>query len=295
MKYRLAVILVTLLALSACAGLPSKQSVYTNPNSESMIGNVARVAIIADVCLMKDVLGDGYWVVQESRSAAEQMLDAAGTYLAGKGYEVSSAQAPFVGAFKSRTQPFRVRATSEGEVAEINPPLFESESLANDPVYKESLLQVIPNIPAVQAPQSSLPAVCCSNAEMKNHLTVIDKNTGGDATLFLIGHGSIVSGGKQFVQGLTTGLLTTALTLGMVSVARYNVSFLDTYAVLVDNATGEVLWSNSMRMKGDGFTDKAYYDAEKWPKNILYYLPSKTGQLRNNEAEPTNNKKPSPM
>jgi hypothetical protein len=45
-----------------------------------------------------------------------------------------------------------------------------------------------------------------------------------------------------------------------------------------------------MRLKGDGFTDKSYYDPEKWPKSILYHIPSKTDGSGNTEAGPTSNK-----
>jgi hypothetical protein len=293
MRFRASVVLILLLLLSACAGGPTKQYAYVNPDSESKIGGITLVAIIADVCLIKDVLGDDdYWVVQESRSAEGHMLDAAKTNLTGKGYEVVYAQAPFVGAFKNSEKLFKVGDTSGGEVTEKNPPLFEAESLADNPVFRDALLKVIPKVPASTGRNSNLPGSCCSDPELKEHLSTIAKNTGGDATLFLVGHGAIVSAGKQITQGLATGLLTAVLTLGMVSVSRYDVSFMDSYAVLVDNTTGQVLWSNSMRLKGDGF-DQAYYDAEKWPKSILYHMPSKTEGKENNEAKPATKENPS--
>jgi hypothetical protein len=126
---------------------------------------------------------------------------------------------------------------------------------------------------------------------MKEHMTTVAEHTGGDATLFLVGHGVIVSAGKQLTQGISTGLLTAALTLGMVSVSRYNVSFMDSFAVLVDNTTGEILWSNAMRLKGDGFTDKSYYDEARWPTRMLYHMPSKAGS-GNGEAGPVTDENP---
>lgn len=290
MRCRSSIILIMLLVLSACASAPSKKFVYVEPDSDSKFRHIARVAIIVDVCLVRDVVGDNdYWVVQESRSAERHMLDAAKAYLTGKGYEVSYAQAPFVGAFKNREKLFKVCDTAGGEITEKNPPLFESEGLADSAVLREALLNIIPKIPVSQRQNSSLSDICCSNPEMKNYMSIIAKNTGGDATLFFIGHGVIVSAGKQLTQGLTTGLLTAVLTLGTVSAYQYNISFMDTYAVLVDNTTGEILWSNSMRIEKDGFTDEAFYDAEKWPKSILYHMPSKTEGKRNNEAGPTTN------
>ena len=283
-----------LLFLSSCATAPPNQFVKFNPDSQSRINQIAHIGIIADVCLFKDVAGDNdYWVVQESRSAAGHMLQAAKAYLVGKGYDVSYVQAPFVGAFKDREKPFKVCEKNGGEVKEKTPPLFESEDLKHNRPFREALLKVIPKIPRSQSRQPSLPDTCCTTADMKDHISVIAESTGGDATLFLIGHGTIVSTGKQLTQGLATGLLTAVLTLGTASVVRYDASVMDTYAVLVDNTTGEILWSNVRRLKGDGFTDGAYYNVEKWPKTILQYMPEKAVRKESDEAEPTNNENPS--
>ena len=290
------VILLIVTVLAGCASAPSKQSVYVSPDSEAKITQMANISVIADVCLMRDVLGDDdYWAVQESRSAEGHMLDATKGYLTSKGYEVGYAEAPFVGAFKDRKKAFKVCDASGGEVVERNPPLFEAKDLADNQAYRDALLNIIPLIPAAHSQNSDRSNICCSSAEMKDQLSVIAKNTGGDATLFLIGHGSIVSTGKQLTQGLATGLLTAVLTLGTVSVSRHNVSFMDTYAVLIDNATGEILWSNAARLKGDGFTDKAYYDMEKWPKSILDHMPSKTIGSVKNEAQVISNENPSSL
>jgi hypothetical protein len=295
MRCRAPVMLIMLLALSACASTPSNKLLYVSPDSESKMGPIERVAIIADVCLLRDVLGEDYWVVQESRSAEGHMLDAAKTYLAGKGYEVSYAQAPFVGAFKEREIPYKVRHTNGGDIIEKNAPLFESEGVADNQVFREALLTVIPKVLASQSPifyaegrKPIFPDVCCANPEVKDHMKVIAEHTGGDATLFLIGYGTVISAGKNTVQGLAiAGLVIAMFTLPLVGDVvtkgwrggggddRHGGSYLDTYAVLVDNGTGEILWANAMRQGGGGSADKAHYDAEKWPKLILHYLPSR--------------------
>jgi hypothetical protein len=273
MRNQLLVALIISFTFTACSSVPSKQSLRVSPDAEQKISQMAHMGIIADVCLFKDVLGDDdYWVVEESRSAAKHMLEATKTSLAGKGFAVGYAEAPFVGAFKSREKPFKVSARSGDEVTDRYPPLFESAVLDSNPAYREALLTIIPRL--LVAPGH--PDICCSSADTKDHMTTIAKNTGGDATLFLIGHGTIVSTGKQLTQGLATGLLTAALTLGTVSIMSYNVSAMDTYAVLVDNDTGRILWANAVRLKGDGFTDQSYYEADRWQRSVLNYFPSKT-------------------
>jgi len=281
--------------ISACAVAPSKTFVRTPPDSDSKLNRISHVSIIADVCLFKDSLGDDdYWVVQESRLAEDHMLNAAKTYLNSKGYEVKYVQAPFVGAFKNREKLFKVYDKDGEKISEKNPPLYESEIMANSPAFREALLKVIPKIPAAQGRNSINAEICCSSPDMKDSVNIIAKSAGGDATLFLIGHGKIVSTGKQITQGVATGLATAVLTLGMVSVSNHEVSFMDNYAVLIDNNTGDILWSNAMRLKGDGFTEEAYYDAEKWPKKILYHIPSKTDGSSIKEVTPKNNQNPLP-
>jgi hypothetical protein len=293
MRCRASVVLIVLLALSACAtaSTPSNKLVYVSPDSESKMGRIERGAIIADVCLLRDVLGEDYWVVQESRSAGGHMLDAAKTYLAGKGYEVSYAQAPFVGAFKNREKPLKVRYMNGREIIKKNPPLFESEGVADNQVFKEALLTVVPKVLASQGPivysegrKPIFSDVCCADPEVKDHMKVIAEHTGGDATLFLIGYGTVLSAGKNTVQGLEVfGLVAAMFTLPVVGHAMsktefdklFDESYLDTYAVLVDNNTGEILWANAMKQGGGKFSDKEYYDAEKWPKLILHYMPSR--------------------
>jgi hypothetical protein len=282
-------------SISACVVAPSKAFVRTHPDFDSKFGRISHVSVIADVCLFKDNLGDDdYWVVQESRSAEGHMLNAAKTYLISKGYDVKYVQAPFVGAFKNREMLFKVYDTNGEKVLEKNPPLYESEILANNPAFREALLKVIPKITASQGRDSNIAKICCSDPDIKDSVNIIAKNVNGDATLFLIGHGKIVSAGKQITEGLATGLVTAVLTLGMVSVIHSEVSFMDTYAVLVDNNTGDILWSNVMRLKGDGFTEEAYYDVEGWPKNILYHMPSKMDVSRIKEVTPKSNQNPLP-
>jgi hypothetical protein len=205
------------------------------------------------------------------------MLEAAKAYLEGKGYEIIFAQAPFVGGFKNREKTFRVLQTSKGGVVDKIPPLYEADFLEGNPGFRDALLNIIPKIPALVNPKSDPSAICCSTPGTQEHLNTIMKNAGGEATLFFIGHGVTVSTGKQFGQALASALTTSVLTLGTVTVAGGNVSFMDTYAALADNRTGKVLWSNFMRIKEDINTgalyEKSFFDGDMWPQNLLYHFP----------------------
>ena len=104
--------------------------------------------------------------------------------------------------------------------------------------------------------------------------------------LFVIqGNGSIVSGWKQAGQDIGTAVVSSVLTMGMVTVTKHNVSFLDSYAALVDLQTVEVLWSNSLRMEGWNPANPSAFKKFQWAHHVLYWLPPK-GQI-----EPIGNQK----
>ena len=273
-------VVVLALLLSACAtgpAGPTKQFLRTGPNYGAILPNVKSVAIVADVCLLRDVTeGDRYWSIKDSRAAEQCMIESAKATLTSKGYDVVSVDTPFVGGFKNPALTFKFAAEEGGQVSEMRPPLFVTEGLAGDPAYQQSMATIIRgSLSAVGQSKKPPSDICCTNTDMKEAMDTIVKNTGGDAILFLVGQGVIVPAGKSVAEGVATGVLTTALTLGMFTYSRWSVSWLDTYAAFVDAGTGEILWSNSLRLKGGGFTNKDYYTEKKWPYYILYHMPAR--------------------
>ena len=91
--------------------------------------------------------------------------------------------------------------------------------------------------------------------------------------LVVMGDGKIVSAGKQTGQVVGTALLSTVMTLGMVTVTAHNISFLDSYIGLLDLQTGEMLWTNSLRL-GQNPADDGLYKGV-WPRMLLYHLPDR--------------------
>jgi hypothetical protein len=280
MRYRAALTLLIPLILSACASPPAKEIVVTR-EYQSRIDQIEKVAIIADVGIRQDVLGDNdYYAIQDARAAEQQVLDATKTYLEGKGYKVSSAQAPFVGAFLGRDMPVKVCSTDKGELSEKSPPLFESAGVSDNPLYREALLAILPSIA-----ESSPPSLYLTDAERKGPLSIIARNTTADATLFLVVNGTIVSSGKQVTQGLTTTVVSTVMTLGWGAFCQYDKSVIDAFSALIDNDTGEIVWSTSIRLTASELNEESSYGAELWPKIILDQLPSKTKEEGANAPE----------
>lgn len=277
MRNSFSVVFLALL-LSACATGPTKQFVRTGPNHDAILPNLESVTIIADVCLLRDVTsGDQYWSIKDSRAAEQYMIESAKAALTNKGYDVVSVEAPFVCGFKNPALTLKFAAEEGAQVSEMHPPLFVTEGLAGDPAYQQSMATIIRGSLRAAVQRNKPPSdICCTNTDMKEAMNTIVKNTGGGAILFLGGNGVIVPVGKSVAEGVATGVLTTALTLGMFTYSRWNVSWLDTVAAFVDAGTGEILWSNSLRLKGGGLTNKDYYTEKQWPYYILYHMPARS-------------------
>jgi hypothetical protein len=267
MRSRLFIVFLVFL-VSACA--PNKQFVQTAPNNDTKMSNLKSIAIVADVCLMRDVMtGDKYWSIKDSRLAAQHMVERTKKYLTDMGYDVPFAEAASVGGFMNAAGSIKFAVEEGGQIGEMLPPLFVSEGLTNDPVYGQSLTKMFASTMNAVGQKDKPPSdVCCSSADIKDALSIVSRKTGGNAILFLVGNGVIVSTGRSIAEGIATGVITTVLTLGMFTYTQWSVSWLDTYAALVDADSGAILWSKSIRLSGGGFTEKDYYP--RWSSNIMY-------------------------
>lgn len=266
-----------LLVLSSCATTPTKQFVRTGSSYEKNMPQVKNIGLISDACIIRDAVGsEDYYSIEDSKIAGKFMLDSARNYLEGKGYQVEFQISPFVCAFKVPNQTFRVAEGKGAEVTDMQSPFFTDESLIIETEYKESLISLIRQVVASVEQREIPPSQkLLSNGDVQEELRKISEHADAEMLLILAGKGVVVPGGKSFAQGMATGLLTGILTMGMVSVSHYNVSYLDTYVGLVDLRNGEIIWSNSLRLKGINPTKEGIYQ-KQWPKSILYHIPART-------------------
>ena len=110
--------------------------------------------------------------------------------------------------------------------------------------------------------------------EMKESLSIISSRTKAKILFVVLGDGRMVSGSKKFAKGLTTAVATTALTAGYVTVAKWDVSFIDSYVGVLDLEKGEIIWTNSGKMQDVNLTKQDFYQS-KWPESFLYHFPEK--------------------
>jgi hypothetical protein len=216
-----------------------------------------------------------YWSIKDSRTAEDGLLAGTQAYMKEKGYQVVSATAPFVAGFADASKPLKSAPAEDGEITEHNPPLFvDGRSPASVESERPGMLAAMTGTFSMAAKNAKIPSnICCSGAARAAIQNLATK-AGADAVLFVYGMGTMVPTGKQVAQGVATGLLTTVLTAGIITYAQWDASHLDSYAALVDGHTGEVLWTNSLRMKVGTFLEAQFYQ-ETWPQNVLYHIPSR--------------------
>jgi hypothetical protein len=266
-------IICLFIIISSISCSPSKLFIVTTDANKEKISQVANVGIISDVCLAKDpMFKKDYLMVEESKQAETYLMQAAKTDLKLKGYQVDYSLAPCMGGFKTSGIEFRVADVDGGKVTKRMSPFYFPDSVNSDEEYKEALITVISK--SLYAIADKKASTFPTEEGVRKSLDIIADRTGLDMILVLLGNGIYVNPGKSITQGVTIGLATTILTLGLFTYYMYNVSYLDSYAGIIDLKTGEFLWTNSMRLSQDNVKKQHFYD-KYWSKHLLYYFPLK--------------------
>ncbi|MBA3028731.1 MAG: hypothetical protein FP816_07970 [Desulfobacteraceae bacterium] len=267
------------LLLSSCATKPKapiKDFVRTAASSEESLARVETIGIINDVCLVRDITGnDDYVSIEDSKLAEAHMTKSACAYMEQKGYTVKVHLSPFVGGFKTPDKETKVADCKGGDVTMHGAPFYTHDTIREDKPFQESLIHSIRKALAAVDQMKKSPSEAISfDDETQKYLKHIADHENIDTALFIIGNGVIVSTGKSVGQAVATGMLTGILTMGMVTYSKYDVSYLDSYIVLVDLKSGKMLWSNSFRKKQIDPTEEEFY-TKNWAATALYHLPNK--------------------
>jgi len=256
-----------ILLLSSCATTPTNRFIRTNPSIDKHLPQMTTIGVVNDVCLLMDDVGDDYHSIEASKSAASLMLQGAKAYLKEKkGYQVNFQLSPTVCSFKDSEEKMNVAQEKGTETFYENSPFFVSESVKNDQSYEKALIHVIKQVQnSVEQNEHSPSELFSKDDKIRDSLKVIAERANTEILFVINGNGVVVSTGKAIGQAV----LTTVFTLGLVT-AR-NTSYLDSYAALIDLKKGEMLWSNSLRIKDDP-TDEDFY-LKEWPHQVLYHFP----------------------
>jgi len=263
---------------TACGTSPSKDlQVWHDPLFDQNGGTV----LIVDVCIQRDALGDAddYFVIEESKAAAQALLDTSVKYLAANGVQARTTLIPFVCGvlYDTTASQKKVADHINGTVSELQQPFDIESGLKNDTEYLSALSKV--STYAVQKEVASVPEqvagtagknhnesgdqspqVIVSPEEFKAAAAVIAARTHASSELYLNVAGTSISTGKAlgqsvggFFVAMGTAIATAGLGTGYYAMFMPGRSIDGRFmgAAAVDLESGEITWSKAVYAKGD--------------------------------------------
>ena len=264
-------ILLSIFLFSVFSCAPTSKTVRTTPENEEIISQIDSISIINDAYLALDPLfAKDYVLIDASITAESYILEETKKQLELKGYFIDYGMSPMVGGFAPTKEPIKVANSRKDEKYSMTPPFYLDNQI-NDEEYLNSLSDVNTSVlSAIKVGRTKLKE---SNDSIYKSLKLISDRLGNDKALIVIGDGKIVPTGKSLGQAFTVGILTTTITLGMVTYFVYNVSYLDSYIALLDLKTGELIWTNEIRLSSNP-TKLKFYE-KYWGERLFYHFPLK--------------------
>ncbi len=251
------------------------------------VADVDDLAVVVDTCMTMDRLKD-YISVADSRAIESYMASAASSYLENIGYTASTRCAPFVGCFKASGETFHVKQERKDKAQDINPPFFTESGAPEDAAWQKTLAKVIrESLADVMQDQKPPADVFRANQEIRADLKLLQEHFQKRYVLIVVGNGVSVPALTSFTQKMVTGMATGILTGGLLVMTISDVTYLETYAIIIDLSKGEMLWSNSLRLQGGKVCSEDYYSTWNgklhtyvgWVYNVLFYVPVRTSAL----------------
>jgi hypothetical protein len=209
-----------------------------------------------------------------------------------KGYTVRSQLSPFIGAFKvfdlasctnTPSIQHRVADYQGANVTNRTAPFSQIDDLKTNEILSVCLSRlIVQTLYAVASPNRRLEDTFLADPDISNATKRVAAHMGTRFLLVVVAHGRITSMGESLGQALPQAIGIAILTGGMVSGARFDVSYLDTYLALVDLDSAEVLWTDSRRMQVRPFDlSSPQFYSERWSPFFLPNLPKQEqGELK---------------
>jgi hypothetical protein len=252
---------------------PTKAFIQTGPNYDTRIRDPGAIGIVTDACLARVQVGKDFLAVDASHEGSGYMLDATASLLAGKGYDISYRAVPFVCGAEPGDAAQGLPVMAGDQTVTGNSPYFTDASIQGDPELGQALLDVERLLLTSVGQHHIAPATLfAEDASIPEKLRLIAQKTGLQTLLVAVGRGARVSGSKSFSQAMTTGMFTGLATGGVAIYTQMNVSTLDSYVGLIDLASGELIWANSLRHTSLDPTEQDTY-AVRWSHDLLYFIP----------------------
>ena len=275
--YRFAVLAAGLMSilLSGCISAPPPTRGYVRVGSsyESAMPQVRRVGVITDAAVRYDRSGtNDYFCVEDSFAGLTNIIAEAVAHLQSKGYEIAFAEPCFIGSFQDSDHPLRVAQKRHDKAIEQVAPFYVNPSLSGDDGYRDGIRRVVQRAHHAVLNSGELPTdVFLDDPSVRDTLKLIADKKHVDYLLVAVGDGLLVSAGKQVGQALASSLASIFITAGNAVVTAHNVSFMDSAVALLDLRSGEVVWSNRLRIIGNP-AEPGFYKGN-WGRFLLYHMP----------------------
>ncbi|HEY3776562.1 MAG TPA: hypothetical protein VGL35_00745 [Rhizomicrobium sp.] len=273
MRRWLAVLTAGIYVASCVSPPPTKTSVRQSPSYDAATSpNVDRLGVFVDGAINYDGMSGTFIDIADSRAAIADLSEKTNSALAQKGYVVDFTATPFVGGLLEKPS-FQVAQDRKGGAKPMAPPFDVVDP--GDPAYYAALRNVSHGVIDAFAHPALLSDTRSWSPAARDGLVQIAAKKHIRYFLVVQGYGLIESGWKQASQGVGTAALTALFTLGTVAVSVHNVSWLDSYVMLIDLESSDILWSNSVRLTNFNPGNREEYDKNDWSRQLLYYLPSR--------------------
>jgi hypothetical protein len=272
----LAAVAAGLLVVS-CATAPPKTLVRESASYETATPpNVDQLGVFVDGFVQYDSMSGKYVDLADSRTAITTLAAETKSALTEKGYVIDFTDMPFVGGLLEDASD-QVVEDRHADPKPMVPP-FEMRNTV-DAADVTGLRNISHDVAIAFAHPAWLSNTRAWSPAARSGLAQIAAQQHIRYLLVVLGEGVVESGWKEAAEGVGTAALTALATLGTVAISVRHVSSLDSYAVLIDLQSSEVLWSNAIRLSNFDSGDPKDYQKSGWSRQLFYYLPSRrTGE-----------------
>lgn len=269
---RVGVVFLSLLS-SACAtrSVQMDQNTYYDQQYSMLVSET--VAVVSDGCVLRDQIGEDYFVRDPSQAVADSVGNAAVAYLKSRGMRVSILVTPFACAVKVPVNSVLdlVADKADATPARIRLPIPLIDAVKTDPKLAEAYQQLIAKtVSAIVTAEDKTGKPERTLQLSDAHIALLRNALGVRKVWVLRGGGVQVSSGKSVVSAVAT----SGEALGLAAPSNgygYDIA-------LMDLQLQKVLWKKRLAVPGGDPSTEVVYDSE-WARTLFSPLLPADGRV----------------
>jgi hypothetical protein len=276
MYIRYSLIFILLLMAACSAAPPARHTVSHDPTLSRQGG----VLLLADVCIQKDGIGDSddYFVIAESKYAAETVLSALHSYVEDSNIPVR-AEIPVVCAARHGKQnTIRAGDNFNATARDAPQPIYVEASIAKDTDYTNAIAAISTYAFERAALKGQAQTNKISTIEFLDAADIIQNRTQASSILFLGVLGTsktsaktAVTGVGNFIARFATAVVTAGLGTDYYLMFSPGQQFSGRFmeGALIDLQSGELTWSNALKVGGNPIKPETWSNHD--PLDLLFH------------------------